>query len=177
MWFLFAVEAAAEGGNPVFQLFENNLINWIVLIVAIVWFAAKSLPAVFEQRKAGIDAALSEARLVRTEGETFLVTQQQRIANAEKESDNILVEAKQMADKMRTDMELSTKKEIADLETRIEQEIGNQRQLAIMQLRTAAARAAISLSEEGIPKALTDDMKGKLVNNFIDQLEANGVKK
>lgn len=181
MWLLFAQEAvehaAAEGGNPVFALFENNLINWIVLIVLIVWFASKKLPGVFAQRTSAIDAAIQEARLTREEGEKFLQDQQQKIANAEKESDNILVEAKQIAEQMRSDMESATKKEVSDLETRIQQEIDNQRQMAVMQLRIAAAKAAIKLSEEGIPKALNDNMKGKLVNDFIDQLETNGIKK
>jgi F0F1-type ATP synthase membrane subunit b/b' len=175
MYFLLAEvahEAAAEGGNPVFQLFENNLINWIVLIVVIVYFCAKSLPAVFAQRRSTIEAALQEAHQTKVEGEAFLVEQQQRIANAERESDTILVEAKQIADKMRADMEVSTKKELADLEQRMSQEVVNQRQMAIMQMRTTAAKAAIALSEAHLPAAMNDKVRGKLVNDFIEQIEA-----
>jgi F-type H+-transporting ATPase subunit b len=175
MYFLLATtahEAAAEGGNPVFQLFENNLINWIVLIVVIVYFAAKALPGVLAQRRSTIDAALQEARQARVEGEAFLTEQQQRIANAERESDTILVEAKQIAETMRADMDAATKKELADLETRMEQEITNQRQMAIMQMRTTAAKAAIALSEAALPHAMNDKVKGKLLNDFIEQLEA-----
>jgi F-type H+-transporting ATPase subunit b len=174
MYFLFAAahEAAAEGGNPVFQLFENNLINWIVLVVVIVWFSAKALPGVLAQRRSTIDSALQEARQARVEGEAFLTEQQQRIANAERESDNILIEAKQIAEKMRTDMDVATKKELADLQTRMEQEIVNQRQMAIQQMRTTAAKAAIALSEVALPQAMNDRVKGKLLNDFIEQIEA-----
>ena len=170
---MFLLFAAAEGGNAIFELFENNLINWVVLVIAICWGASRIMPSVFSNRKSQIDGAIQDARIAREEGEKFLTEQQAKIANAERESDNILVEAKQIAEKMRGDMEAATKKELADLEHRIDQEITNQRQLAVLQLRTAAAKAAIALSESAIPQALNDQAKAKLMNQFMDQLEAS----
>jgi len=166
--FLFAT---MENSNPFLSLFENNLINWCVLIAGLYWLINKYLPPIFAAREESIKTALADAARARAEGETFLEAQKQKIANAEKEMDNILAEAVQVANQMRQQMEAQTQKEIADLSARIGQEIANERQLAISQLRSASARAAINLTKSALPAAITDGVKTRLLDQFVGELE------
>ncbi len=115
--------ATVEHGNALFELFSNNLINWLVLIALIAWLAQKQLPGLFAARKESIETTLKEASQARAEGQAFLEAQQKKIANAEKEAEKILVEAKEMAEQMRAQAAEQTKKEIADLSLNIEQQI------------------------------------------------------
>lgn len=163
--------ATMENTNTFFALFENNLFNWVVLLGAVFWLCGKFMPGMFSTREENINTALQDAARVRAEGEAFLEAQRQKIANAEKEMDNILAEAVQVANEMRQQMESQTQKEMNDLRVRIEQEIANERQLAISQLRTAAAKAAVRLSEAALPAAITDGSRARLLEQFVDQLE------
>lgn len=169
---LFATMEHADTLKVLFEIFENNLINWLLLVGVIGWLGAKFLPGAFAARQSGIQSALTEASRARQEGEAFLEAQIKRISNAEKEMDNILAEAVAVANQMKEQMEQQTQKEIADLRLRIEQEIANERQLAISQLRTAAAKASIALTEAAMPAAITDGVKQRLLDQFVEQLEA-----
>jgi F0F1-type ATP synthase membrane subunit b/b' len=163
--------ATMENSNAFISLFENNLFNWVLLVVFVGWLCAKYAPAAFASRASGIQTALEDAGRARAEGEAFLQAQKQKIANAEKEMDNILAEAVQVANQMRQQMEKQTAKEMADLQARMEQEMSNERQLAISQLRSAAAKAAVILTEAALPAAITDGTRKRLLEQFVDQLE------
>lgn len=162
--------AAAEHNFSFFD-FENNLVNWLVLVVLLIWLMSRILPPVLKNRKETIETALSEASAARAEGLAFLAQQHQKMENAEKDADKILLEAKQIADKMRLDMEAQALKDAADLREKIEQEIANERQLAITELRAAAARASIVLTEASLAGAMTDSIKAKLMSQFLKQVE------
>lgn len=163
--------ATVENGNAIFNFFENNLLNWFVLVGLVGWLWMKYMPGVFASRQQSITTAIADAARARAEGEAFFRVQKEKIASAEKEADNILAEAVQVAKQMKEEMEKQTAREVADLKARIEQEIANERQLAISQLRSAAAKAAITLSGAALPPAITDSARARLLDQFLAELE------
>lgn len=172
--FLFAVETAAEGGfyEQLVGLFENNVINWVVLAVIIVWVWMKKTPAMFQARKERIDAALRDAQSAKEQGEAFLIEQRNKVAKADDEAAKILADAKQLAEQMKTQLEEQTKRDIADLEKKLVSQVANERQLAITELRAAAAKAAIKLAEESLPSLMNEKTKSQLLTQFMEQLDA-----
>jgi F-type H+-transporting ATPase subunit b len=164
--------AAIQDGGSILGLFSNNLINWMVLVGLLVWLWSKYMPPVFAARKEQIERALQDAAQAKADGEEFLATQKKKLAQAEKESDNIVAEAKQVAIEMQKGIETQTEKDLADFATRIDQEIVKQRQMAISELRHVAAKAAIALAQEALPAAVTDASRAKLMSQFVDQLDA-----
>ncbi|MBI4534434.1 MAG: hypothetical protein HY711_10865 [Candidatus Melainabacteria bacterium] len=164
--------AAVEHSNPIFGLFENNLINWAFLIIIIIWLGSKFLPAAFRSRQTTIERALKEASQAREEGLAFLEVQKQKILSAEQDAENILIEAKQVAQQMKQQMEAQTQKELADIQLRISQEIAQERQLTLQQLRAQVARAAVRLTELTLPSHVTHSTNQKLLDDFLGELEA-----
>ena len=154
--------------------FSNNLLNWLILVVLLVILWVKVMPGVFKDRKDRIDNALEEAKRARTEGQDFLRQQEARIANAEKEADTILVEAKEMATKLKTQLSEDMKKDAEALQKKIEQQIATERQMAITELRSQAAIVAIRLAEASLPGAITPNVKGGLMDQFVKQLDTIG---
>ncbi|MFX4806022.1 hypothetical protein ABTB42_20760, partial [Acinetobacter baumannii] len=75
-----------EGFEAFKQLFENNLINWLVLVAAIVYLWNKNVPPMFKAREEHIESAIKDAALVKKQGEDLLEEQKKRIANAEAEA-------------------------------------------------------------------------------------------
>jgi F-type H+-transporting ATPase subunit b len=167
---MFFLATTVEKNLSIFGLFEDNLLNWLVLMGFVIWGVSKNMPALFASRQEAIDTALTEAAQARQSGEAFLKEQQAKLANAEKEADQILVDSKTVASQMKKQIEDQTQKDLADFAKRIEHDIANERQLAITELRMAAAKASITLAQNAIPGALTAQSKEKLLGKFVDQL-------
>lgn len=168
--FFFAVEHV-EGFEAFKQLFENNLINWLVLVAAIVYLWNKNVPPMFKAREEHIESAIKDAALVKKQGEDLLEEQKKRIANAEAEAQKILSEAKALAVQLGQQMEAQAKQDRADLETKIKQQMENERRLAVTQMRQTAAAAAIKLTEQLLPSLLDEQSKAKLLDQFMEQLD------
>ncbi len=166
--FLFAEMNIYEAAK---SLFDNNVINWLVLAAALIYLWNKHAPPMFKAREDTINAALQDAALAKKQGEEILIEQRKKIANAEEDAKKILADARAIADEMQQQLALQTEKEIADLESKIEQQIATERQLAILQLREAAARAAISLTEKILPSLLDESAKARLLTQFMEQLD------
>ncbi len=152
-------------------IFENNLINWVVLVFAIVYLWSKNVPQMFKSRENAIETALHDAAQAKKQGAEQLAEQERRIANAEQEKQNIITEAKNLAGQLKLQMEAQTAKDVADLRTKIEQQIANERQLAVTQLKEVAARASISLTEKALPSLLNEEAKARLLTQFMEQLD------
>lgn len=152
------------------ELFQNNLINWLILVAVIVFFWQKYMPAFFSERRKRIQGSIDEAKRAHEEGKAFLAAQKERIANAEKEAEHILVEARDLAEKQKQQIAEQTKKDCADLEKKIQQQISGYRQTVITELRSQAAVAALRLAEIELPAALSDNAKQGLQERFVAQL-------
>ena len=153
------------------SLFENNVINWIVLVIGVVYLWNKNVPKMFKARAEAIEASLADAAQAKKQGAEYLAEQEKRIANAEQEAQKILSEAKQVAAEMKQQMEAQTAKDLADLRTKMEQQIANERQLCVTQLKEVAARASITLTEQVLPTLLDEKAKARLLTQFMEQLD------
>lgn len=173
LMFVFAAEHQAEGVGLAEAIFDwkSNVINWIILVGAMVWFVQKNLPGMFAQRERSIQESLDSARNAKEEAQKFLAQQKERVANAEKEAAQILEEAKQAAEQMKVQIKEQTAKEMADLESKFQSAIENERRVLVTEMRAAAARAAVELSEQYLAQAVNQEVKGKLLNQFMEQLD------
>ncbi|HEY9712022.1 MAG TPA: hypothetical protein V6C72_01055 [Chroococcales cyanobacterium] len=164
---------AAEVHEEAFNLFDfkNNVINWVVLVALVVWLWNKFTPGAFQSRKEKIDALLAEAAANRKAGEDFLKEQRQRVANAEKEAQEILADASKLAGELKVQMQESTAKDMETLKHKIENQIESERRVAVNSLRQAAARASIELTREVLPTLMNEKTKAKLLTQFIEQLD------
>lgn len=150
---------------------KSNVLNWLILVGGIVWFAQKNLPSMFASREQSIQESLNAAATSRQEAQQFLQEQKGRVANAEKEASQILSEAKQVAEQMKTQIQEQTKKDLVDLENKFEGAIENERRVLVTEMRAAAAKAAVELSEAYLAGAVNQEVKGKLLNQFMEQLD------
>ncbi|MBX9571647.1 MAG: F0F1 ATP synthase subunit B [Candidatus Obscuribacterales bacterium] len=159
------------------ELFSNNLINWLLLVVILIYMWMRLTPPIFAARKEKIDAAMREAEQARLEGEQFQKEQEARIQNAEAEAAKILDEAKKVAADMAADIKKQTETESAALIKRIDEQIEAEKRMAITEMRSRAATVAVRLAEASLPGAITGSAKSRLLNQFIEQLEHSSTSK
>lgn len=155
-------------------IFDNNLINTVVLFGLLAFLWNKIMPGQFADRKQRIQSALDEAAKAKQAGQDFLETQKQRINNAEKEAEQILVEAKEVAERMKQEIADQTKKDAVDLEHKLTQQIETQRQMVITELRSLSATVAVRLAEASLPGTITPAVKQGLQDQFLTQLDTIG---
>jgi ATP synthase F0 subunit b len=158
-----------------FKLFENNLINWLLLVGFLIYLWLKVTPAMFAGRKEQIENALKEAEQAHKEGQEFFNQQKARIENAEHESEKILAEARKVAEEMKAEISAQTKTEIESLSHRIDQQIKAETNQAKTEMRRRAATVAVRLAEASLPGAITSSAKSKLHSQFIGQLESGKI--
>ncbi len=169
--FFFAVENVG-GLEAAKAIFENNVINWLLLVGFVVYMWNKYVPPMFKKREDRIETALKDAALAKKQGQELFEEQKRRVENAEAEKQQILAEARQLAEQLKQQMQAQAAKDAADLRTKIEHQIATERQLAITQLRQTAAVASIKLTEQLLPSLLDEQAKARLLNQFVEQLDS-----
>ncbi len=170
--FLFAEVQA----NPLFAMFENNVINWFLLVIFFWWVLAKNLPPVFAARELQINSTLEAAQRARLEAEALLAKQKAAVANAEVEAEQIVSEAKNIAAEMQATLEAQTKKDIAEMLVKFENAVAGERQLLVNEMRQAAVKAAIELTRSQLAEQTSAEVKAGLLSQFMEQLETLNAK-
>lgn len=173
--FLFAVEGGEQlsGYAAVAHLFENNVINWLVLVVLLVVLWNKVTPALFAKREERINTSLREAAEARKQSEELLKEQEAKVANVEQEVAQRKAEAEHLASELKTQREQQTQQDAANLAQKLQNQIATERAVAVTELRTTAAKAAIHLTEQVLPSMMNDSVRGKLLNQFMEQLDSS----
>jgi len=173
--FLFAVESAEPltGYAAVAHIFENNVINWLVLVVLLVILWNKVTPELFAKREEGINNSLREAAEARAQSEALLKEQEAKVANVEEEVAKKKADAIALAEELRVQREKQTQKDLADLTLKLQNQIATERTVAVNDLRGTAAKAAINLTREVLPSMMNDSIRGKLLNQFMEQLDSS----
>ncbi len=154
--------------------FRSNIINWILLVVVLVWLVKKYVPSLLLQRQQAINNELELAKKARQDAEEALAEQKRLVGQAAQEAEKIISEAKKAAKRMSEDLKQQTEAEVSDLYKKFEMAASNERQAAILEMRNIVAKAAIKLTEENLKSALTADNKTKIAHDFMGELSKIG---
>lgn len=182
MFFFFA-QASHEAGEHITEhgadpdliatllKWDNNVINWVLLIALIIWGWNKLVPPMLAARAKSIDEALATAAEAKKESDDFLRKQEEQLENAQKEAAKMKDEAKVIAEQMKAEIERQTAAEIGALEKKFDAAIENQRQVIITEMRTAAARAAVQLAKTHLETNVKEADRKRLLTEFMQQLD------
>lgn len=155
-----------------------GLIFWKALVFGLLLFllyrfAWSPITRALREREETIDAsikraerALSEARLIQEENERAR-------REAEKDAQRILQEAREAADRVRSEQIEKTRDEIRRLKEQAAEEIDLEKQSALEELRDDVAELAIHAAEKILRESLDQGRQRRLVDRFIDELPRN----
>lgn len=170
---VFAVLAGAAGdahhasSEVLLKDFIYRTINFAALVGIVFYFVAKPFKKSMADRKQKIEADLKEARTARAEAEAKFKEVTLKLQKAseeiekvrlsihdegEAEKNKIIANARQAADKIRSEAEKMAAREI---------------EKARAELRKEASRLAIALAEELIRKNITAEDQERLVSEYL----------
>lgn len=173
-------EAAAPSGDlltPVGGLMFWTFVTFVLLFIILGWFVFPKITAAVEAREKALEEAIEGAKADREAAAKGLAEQQRQIEAARLEAQKIIVEGRQVGDKLRADMVEETHKQQQAMLERARQEIEAEKNNAIAALRREAVELAIAGASKVIEKNLDDQANRKIVESFLSSIPVPEVKR
>ena len=169
----------AEGG----PLFQVNLFQVIIasanflLFLAIIWtFAFKPVSKMLADRRDRIEQGLKDAEQARRDRENAEAERVATLAEARRESNEILARAQRVAQETRDADIAATKDELERLRERAAAEIEAEKTRAIAELRAEVADLALEAAGRVIGETMNSDRERRLVEEFLRSSSLGGSK-
>jgi F-type H+-transporting ATPase subunit b len=173
-------EAAAPSGDlltPVGGLMFWTFVTFVILFIILGWFVFPKITAAVEAREKALEEAIEGAKADREAAAKGLAEQQRQIEAARLEAQKIIVEGRQIGEKLRADMMEETHKQQQAMLERARQEIEAEKNNAIAALRREAVELAIAGASKVIEKNLDDQANRKIVESFLSSIPVPEVKR
>ena len=152
-----------------------GLIFWTAITFVIVLLILKKvawgpiLNALAEREK-GIQSSIDRAHKAKDESEAILRKNKELFAKADAESDRIIREGRDYAEKLRADIAEKAQAEAKKIITTAKEEIEQEKRRALDVLRNEVADLAVKGAEKIIKSALDADIQKKIVDSMIQDL-------
>ncbi|MGK2963070.1 MAG: F0F1 ATP synthase subunit B [Gemmatimonadaceae bacterium] len=171
--------AAAEGAAPQGGLLtpSGGLMFWTLIIFLLLFFilsryAFKPITAAVEAREKALEDAIAGAKADREVASQLLAEHRAQIEGARAEAQKLIVEGRQIGEKVRSDMIEETRTQQQDMLERARREIEGEKQRAIAELRREAVDLAIAGAGKVIEKNLDDASNRRIVESFLSSIPA-----
>ncbi len=165
---------AAKGGllTPSGGLMFWTLIIFVLLFFILSRYAFKPITAAVEAREKALEDAIAGAKADREAAAQLLAEHRAQIDGARAEAQKMIVEGRQIGEKVRADMIEETRAQQQDMLERARREIEGEKQRAIAELRREAVDLAIAGAGKVIEKNLDDASNRRIVESFLSSIPA-----
>ena len=173
-------EEAAPSGDlltPVGGLMFWTLVTFVILFAILGKLVFPKITAAVEAREKALEEAIEGAKADREAAAKALAEQLKQIESARLEAQKIIVEGRQVGDKLRADMMEETHKQQQAMLERARHEIEAEKENAIAALRREAIELAIAGASKVIEKNLDDQANRKIVETFLSSIPVPEVKR
>jgi F-type H+-transporting ATPase subunit b len=167
---LLATEAAAEaeGGFGLnFDILETNLINLAIVIGVLVYFGRKFLGNILSERRSKIEELISDAEQRLKQAQVALADQQQNLAQAQAQAEQIRRKAQEDAQAARAEISAEAQVEIEKLRATTTADLDSARDKAIAQVRQRVTAMALQQAEAQLRTQLDEARQQQLIDRSI----------
>ena len=150
----------------------SNLLNVIILAIAIIYLGNRFLPQIIDQRKKQISKELEEAKNARIKAVQELENIQEKTKNISREVEELKEEARITSLSIKKQVEQDTEKELESLRQKVKREISSSHDEAIQEIKKTTSTQAINLAEEALKKLSNNkEIQEKLVKDFLAEIK------
>jgi len=142
-------------------------VSFIIVLLLLKKMAWGPIVASLKEREEGIANALNEAERARAEMVKLQAGNEDLLRQARDERDQILKDAKLVAEKIRSEASAKTQADTDRMITAARAEIENQKKAAIAELKNSVATLSIDIAEKLVREKLTDSEKQKALNQSM----------
>ena len=155
-----------------------GLIFWTAITFVIVLLILKKIAwgpilTALEEREKGIQSSIDRAHQAKDESEAILRKNKELLAKADAESDRIIREGRDFAEKLRADISQKAQSEAQKMIASAKEEIEQEKRRALDVLRNEVADLAVKGAEKIIKTTLDADIQKRIVDSMIQDLSTN----
>ena len=175
-----APEESTQSGDlltPNGGLMFWTFVVFIVLLVVLGKFVFPKITAAVEAREKALEDAIEGAKRDREAAAKALAEQQAQVEAARAEAQKLIVEGRQIGEKVRAQMIEETQQQQQQMLERARREIESEKTNAIAEMRREAIELAIAGASKVIEKNLDDQANRKIVESFLASIPAREVKR
>lgn len=166
---------AAQEGGGLFAL-EPGLMIWTILVFLIVLYALRKwafgpILGALDAREEGIRSSIEHAAVMRAEAQSLLEEHRRQLADARRESQEIVAQGREAAERLRREIEATAREEGERMLERARQEIERERDQALLQIRQEGVDLALAAASRLLDEKLTADKDRELVRAYLADIE------
>lgn len=154
-------------------LFFWQTLIFLGLLFLLRKFAWKPIMAAVQEREDNIENALKSAEQAKKEMEELQAKNQDLLKEAREERDKMLKEAKEAKDRIVSEAKNKAKEEADKLLAQARQDIHNEKQAAVGEMKQMVATFSIEIAEKIMKEELGADKHQKLVNSYLEDIKLN----
>ncbi|MDE2996702.1 MAG: F0F1 ATP synthase subunit B [Bacteroidota bacterium] len=148
-------------------------ITFLILLVLLRKFAWGPITTALSQREQTIAESIAQAEKALTEAKQLQADNDKARREAETQAQSILREAREEAERLRSEEVDKTRDQIQQMQESAQAEIAREKQSALDSLRTEVADLAVQAAERILRENLDADRQKKIVNDFLGDLSNN----
>ena len=150
------------------------LINFTILLTILYFVGYKRILGMLEQRSERIRESVEAAERVRQESAQQQEELEKRLEEGRQEGQNLLAQAREMADRYREEERERARQEAEALITRARAEIQREQDEAIEEVRSHFAELAILAAERVIEHSLDEDAHKDIIEKVLEESPSVG---
>ena len=169
---LAAPAGAAEGGESALRDIGFRVLNVLMLLALLLYFARKPIQNFFSERRNRIRDEIKQASELRREAEERHSKWQRRLVDLEAELESIRGAARERAEREREQILADARAAAQRIQSDAHMAIDRDMRRAVEQLRSEAADLAVELAGEMLAEKITADDRERLLDEFIARIES-----
>ena len=147
------------------------MINFLLLVGALVFLVRKPARAYFQERREGIVSQLDEAAELQRDAEERYARWQRQLVDLESEVAQIRATAQERAEREATQILADARATAERIQQDAAAAIDSELRRAQAQLRAETSELAVELAAGILEQNVTDDDRGRLLDEFITRIE------
>jgi len=176
---LAAAAFASEGGHGAEEYtfmadWLPRLINFAIIVGALVYFLRKPVRDMFKNRTAEIAKAIEESRDARERAVAALAEMERKAREMDAETRAMIADAQVRGEKDKQAIIEEGRKIVRDIETQVKICVDIEVQKAKADLANEAARLAVDLAEGKIKEKITGQDHARIVKDYIASVGGRG---
>ena len=172
----YGAVAEEAGGGAIFSLnFGLMIWTWVLFLLTLGILAWKVFPLIsggLEERQRKIQEAIDSAREDREEARRLVEEQTRELQIARQEAQGLLDETRDAAGRLRQELVADAETEKAQILERARREMDRERERVLARLRAETVDISLAAAERLIKARLDSEDNRRLVQDYIESLEA-----
>jgi len=158
--------------NAMNIVLHSNLLNFIIVIVFLVWVIRKvDLASLIAKKQTEIAELIKNAVDEKKIKQNQLLVTKTKVSNVKQEMLKIIDEGEQVADNLSDSIMNDAEKQAEDMRKKAVMNLSNEKQVVSGEVKTKITGAAFYIAEKHIKQAIDERLHKKFIDEFINNLD------